>query len=156
MCITVTGRRESCTFPIRVFWHSWSYQCVNRESIVAVTKMPSPVPTLVLMLTLGDSRTNTGDDSSDKFKQRLLGQMGSLRQSNRILSTLDWYIGKFKLLTGIAALGTATAILAIAGKRSNDNGNSGISLRIAPLILAVFSLLFMTNRHVHAPKNATS
>jgi hypothetical protein len=82
--------------------------------------------------------------------------MGTLRQSNRILSTLDWYIGKFKLLTGVAALGTATAILAIAGGRSNDNRNSGVSLRIAPLIFAVFSLLFLTSRHVHAPKNAPS
>src|SRR5579864_2279470 len=125
-------------------------------SIVAVTKMPSRVPTLVLMLTLGASRTNTGDDSSDKSKQQLLGQVGTLRQSKSIRSTLDWYIGKFKLLTGVAALGTATAILAIAGGRSNDNRNSGISLRIAPLILAVFSLLFMTNRHVHAPKKAPS
>jgi hypothetical protein len=93
---------------------------------------------------LGDSRTNAGDDSSGSLKHLVPGSVGILHWSSRLVSTLGWYIGRLKLLTGIAALGGATAILALSGRRS-DNQNSEVSLKLIPLILAAFSLLLFTN-----------
>jgi hypothetical protein len=95
-------------------------------------------------LTLRDSRTNAGNDSSGSLKQLVTGSVGILHWSSRLVSTLGWYIGSLKLLTGIAALSGATAILALSGRRS-DNQNSEVSLRLVPLILAAFSLLLFTN-----------
>ena len=62
----------------------------------------------------------------------------------RVLSTIAWYIGRLKILAGIAALAAATAILALSSGRRNDNQNSQMSLKLISLILAAFSLFFFT------------
>ena len=73
-----------------------------------------------------------------------------MNRSYRLLSSLRWYLERLNLLTGIATLGAATAILLISGKGRTENRNSEVSIRLIPLILAALSLLFLTNRHERA------
>lgn len=104
------------------------------------------------MLPLGDSRTITGNDSSGSVKRGLPGSVGILHQSSRVVSSLGWYIGRFKLLTGIAALSVATVILALSRRSRSGNQNSEASLQLMPLILAAFGLLLFTSHRGQIPE----
>jgi hypothetical protein len=63
---------------------------------------------------------------------------------NRIVFALYRYAGGFKLLSGIATLGAATAILALSGRRRMDDQNSVALSRLVPVIFGALSLLFLT------------
>ena len=71
-----------------------------------------------------------------------------------LIFTIGWYVGRFKLLTGIAALGAATAILAISSRGRSGNRNPEMPLRLVPLILAAFSFLLFTYRPERTTKNS--
>lgn len=98
---------------------------------------------------MAESRTIAGDVFSGRLK-RLVRGLVEIVQPSRLIRTLGWYVGRFKILTGIATLSVASAILAISGRGRNDNRNSEMSLRLVPLVLAAFSLLFFSERRERA------
>lgn len=95
---------------------------------------------------LEESQTVTGHSTSTDFKTQLARREATTRRTSRFLTRLGWFVGRIKLLTGIAALGTAGAILAISGGSRAADRNPEVAVRLVPLIMAAFTMLFLTNQ----------
>ena len=95
---------------------------------------------------MGESRTITGDNSSNRREQLSLETGHTLRWTTRVQQSLAWHMGKIKLLTGIATLGAAGAILALSGGIKSNKRGSQVTMTLAPLFFAAFSLFFLATR----------
>ena len=104
-----------------------------------------------------ESQTVTGDSTSTASKTLTMRRETTTHRTNRFVDRLGWLVGRIKLLTGIAALGTAGAILAISGGSRAADRNPEVAVRLVPLIMAAFTMLFLTNqqertsRHTQQP-----
>ena len=95
---------------------------------------------------LEESQTDTGDNTSTRSKTITHRREATTLRTNRLVDRLGWFVGRIKLLTGIAALGTAGAILAISGGNRAADRNPEVAVRLVPLIMAAFTMLFLTNQ----------
>lgn len=95
---------------------------------------------------LEESQTDTGDNTSTASKTLTCRREATTQRNNSFVNRLGWFFGRIKLLTGIAALGTAGAILAISGGNRAADRNPEVAVRLVPLIMAAFTMLFLTNQ----------
>jgi hypothetical protein len=72
-----------------------------------------------------------------------------LHWASSLYYSLAWYIAKIKLLTGIATLGAAGAILALSGGTKNSKRGAQMTMTLAPLLFAAFSIFFLASRREH-------
>ena len=95
---------------------------------------------------LEESQTVTGDNTSTASTTQTRRREATTQRRNRLIDKLGWFVGRIKLLTGIAALGTAGAILAISGGNRAADRNPEVAVRLVPLIMAAFTMLFLTSQ----------
>ena len=117
-----------------------------------MTKDTSQQAVSRFMLALSDSPTIVGENRSNHIVGVGLTKATAFRKPSSFVSAMMWYVGKLNILTGLASLGVATAILAIFG-RSAGRRNSVTSLGLISLALGAFPILLFRRSKAEGPGN---